>query len=321
MAKANCYGFGYKLCSFFDSEVDYFAVSSYYEFIKIKKYVTKPILILDTIYDKKQLKYLIKNNAELTVSNKESLEVLINVSKSVNKKIKIHIAINTGMNRLGIKEEREIIDIVNLVKKTQNIEIKGIFSHYFQANNKYFDNLQIKILNKMVYIIRKMLNISPIIHICSSDGVLTKNYGDMVRVGYGIYSDKSYETIILKTKIIDIQYLDKNEVAGYNGIFVSNKNTKLAVIGIGYGDGILRNITNKGYVLINDRYAKIVACCMDTMIVDVTDINSKVNDDVVIIGKYEKNKISICDIACWCDTIGYEIIVRLSDRIKRNFVT
>lgn len=320
VAKANCYGLGVKLCSYFNNDVDYFAVSSYYEFVKIKKYVTKPILILDPVFNKKQLIYLINNDAELTVSNLDNLRLLINLSNMLNKKIKIHIAINTGMNRLGFKENKDLVDLTNLVEKTQNIKIKGIFSHYFQANNKKNDKTQINLLKNAVNIIETQLNISPLIHICSSDGVINYNYGDMVRVGYGIYSDKIYETITLKSKIIDIQNLVKNEIAGYNGVFVSNTKTKIAVVSIGYGDGLFRNIASKGYVLINDNFAKIVASCMDTIIVDISNVDCKINDDVIIIGKCQNNKISICDIARFCDTIGYEVIVRLSSRIKRKYV-
>ena len=143
----------------------------------------------------------------------------------------------------------------------------------------------------------------------------------MVRIGFGLYNNDSNETITLKTKIIEIQILKDKEVAGYDGIFVSNGyNTKIAVVGIGYGDGLLRNIVNKGFVLIHDKFVKIVAICMDMMLVDISEVDCKIDDDVIIIGKSNKNKISICDIARWCDTIGYEIIVRLSNRIKRKYI-
>ena len=320
VAKANCYGFGIKLCKFFNESVDYFAVSSAYEFFDLKKYVTKPILILDPIYEEKTLKKLIENDAEITVSNVEQIENLMNFASSLNKKISIHIAINTGMNRFGIKDINEFYKAVNLLRKTQNLTVKGIFSHYFLAKNKKNDIFQQNRLKFFLNIYMQNFGNLPLVHLCASEGTVLSKYGDMFRIGYGLYGDERFNTITLKSKILEIQTLKKNESAGYDGVFVSKNVSRLAVVGIGYGDGIFRNIVKYGYVLIGDRLAKIVAICMDCMIVDITKIDCKINDDVIIIGKSEKNKISICDIATWCDTIGYEIIVRLSQRIERKYI-
>lgn len=320
VAKANCYGFGSKLCKYFDESVDYFAVSSAYEFFDLKRYVTKPILILDPIYEEKTLKKLIENDAEITVSNTEQIEKLINLANSLNKKISIHIAINTGMNRFGIKDINEFCKLINVLKKTQNLIVKGIFSHYFLAKNKKIDIFQQNRLKFFINIYMQNFESLPLIHLCASEGTMLSKFGDMFRIGYGLYSDENFNTLTLKSKILEIQTLKKNESAGYGGVYVSKNVSRLAVVGIGYGDGIFRNIVKYGYVLVNDRLAKIVAICMDCMMVDITKIDCKINDDVIIIGKSKKNKISICDIATWCDTIGYEIIVRLSQRIERKYI-
>ena len=140
----------------------------------------------------------------------------------------------------------------------------------------------------------------------------------MVRIGYGIYSDSDFDTISLKTKILGFQKVKSGEHIGYTG--TAQSDMLVAVVAIGYGDGIMRNIAQKGYVIINDCFCKILAVCMDTMIVDVSSAKCKIYDDVIIIGKMKNTKISVCDIATWCDTIGYEIIVRLSSRIKRKYL-
>ena len=120
---------------------------------------------------------------------------------------------------------------------------------------------------------------------------------------------------------LQILFLKKGEISGYSACFVAkNDNTKIAVVGIGYGDGIFRNIQNKGYVLINNSFAKIVAVCMDCLIVDVTNISAKVGDTVTLIGRNGDKQIFVCDVASWCDTISYEIMVRLSGRIKRKYI-
>ena len=135
-----------------------------------------------------------------------------------------------------------------------------------------------------------------------------------------LYTDKNYQTISLKSRVLDIQILNQNETAGYGAIFVAKQKTKLAIVGIGYGDGIFRNIAKNGYVLINNKFAKIVAVCMDTIIADVTNIDVRIYDEVIIIGKSRDKQIFICDVAKWCDTIDYEIMVRLSERVERRYI-
>ena len=320
VVKANCYGFGSKLCKYFQDEVDYFAVSSGYEFFELRKKVNKPILILDSIYDEKLLKKLILKGAELTISNEESLQKILKIEVFINCQIKIHLAINTGMNRFGISSVSKFCEMIERIKKSQNIKIYGVFSHYFDGKCEKTSQKQLKKFIIYSDLIDKISDKKVIKHISATDGIINNNYGDMIRVGFGIYDNSKFETLTLKTKILDFQILKSGECAGYCSVFKSDRYTKIAVIGIGYGDGIPRNIYKKGYCLIKDKFAKIVASCMDSMLVDVTEIDCKINDDVIIIGKSEKNKISVCDIAGWCDTIGYEIIVRLSDRIKRVYL-
>lgn len=318
VAKANCYGLGAKkICKTLNDFVDYFAVSSAKEFYQIKGITNKPIIILDPVLC--GVKKLIKAGAELSISNIESLKYLLKIQDEISDKIKVHIAVNTGMNRFGFKTKHEIFNVINLIKKTQKIIILGVFSHYFDAKNENFAKIQYNKFMSIKQFCVKEFALNATYHLASSDGVFYKNGFDMVRCGMVLYSDKNYQTISLKTKVLDIQNLSPNETAGYGGIYTAKSNEKIAIIGIGYGDGIMRNIVKKGYVLINDHYAKIVAICMDTMLVNITNISVKIFDEVVLIGKAKNKQIFICDIASWCDTIDYEIIVRLSNRIERKY--
>ena len=320
VVKSNCYGLGDEICRYFNDFVDYFAVSSWYEFSEIKNKISKPVLILDPIYDSIDLKKLIKNKCELTISNLYSFELISKISKQFNMDISVHIAINSGMNRFGFKDINEVEKVIDDIKKSQNIKIKGIFSHYFDAKNDYFAKYQIKQLKYYMSLFEGKFEKYPMVHMVASDGLLYNNFGDLARVGYGIYSDnKDNQTITLKTKILEIQNLNNGDSAGYSSCYIADKNCKIAVIGIGYGDGIMRSIVNDGYVIINGEYSKILAICMDSMIVDINDINCKINDDSVIIGKMGNVSISICDIANWCGTIGYEVITRISQRVRRIY--
>ncbi|MBQ4541516.1 MAG: alanine racemase [Clostridia bacterium] len=320
VAKANCYGLGAKeVCKKLNKFADYFAVSSAKEFYEIRKVVDRPIVILDPVY--KGLKRLIKSGAEITISNFESLSVLLEEIEFLNEIVKVHIAINTGMNRFGFKTKTDIFDAITILKKSQKITIIGVFSHYYDVNNEKFANLQYGKFLKIKKFCEEKFGLNSIYHLANSDGITLKNGFDMVRAGMVLYTDKSYQTITLKSKILDIQNLSKNETAGYSAVFVAKEQKRLAIVGIGYGDGIMRNIVKNGYVLINGKYAKIVAICMDTMLVDITKIDAKICDDVVLIGRSKNKQIFICDMASWCDTIDYEIIVRLSNRIERNYVS
>ncbi len=319
VAKANCYGLGAKtICKNLNNLADAFAVSSAKEFFEIRKFVDKSVLILDPVFC--GLKKLIKQKAELTISSFESLEKILKVAEKTNEKIKVHIAVNTGMNRFGFKTKNEIFEVINLIKKSQKIIILGVFSHYFDAKNEKFANFQFKRFLEIKRFCLEEFGLNVIYHLASSDGILCKNGFDMVRAGMMLYTDKKYPTITLKSRVLDIQILAPNETAGYGAIYRAKSQEKLAVIGIGYGDGILRNIVKNGYVLINGEYAKIVAVCMDTILVDVTKITVKIYDEVVLIGRCKNKQIFICDMARWCDTIDYEIIVRLSNRIERKYL-
>lgn len=320
VSKANAYGLGdKKVCKYLNNEVDYFAVSSVDEFLRVLKITNKKIFLLDPIYE--NITKVANKKGVLCVSNLESFDKILKAAKR-NKRIKfeIQIAINTGMNRFGFSDEKTILSLIEKVKKVQNIYIFSVFSHYFQANN---ENIAKKQYNKFLKFKKIFVNNYQkneiLFHI--SNSVATENFNreDIARIGIFAYDDKRFQTIKLTAKIIDFQFLKKGESAGYDKQFVACRDTKLAIVSIGYADGIFRNIVKKGYVLINDCYCKIVAICMDSILVDVTNVECKVCDEVVLIGKDKKNQIFICDLANWCDTISYEILTHISKRVKRIY--
>lgn len=322
VAKANAYGLGAKvICNALDDCSDYFAVSSAKEFYEIKSVVTKPVLILDPVYE--NVVSLIEAGAELTISNFESLETICKFAGVAKKMCKVHIVVNTGMNRFGFKTFHEFEKAVSILVKIKYISIVGVFSHFYEATNKISSRTQFKIFQEFQSFFKNKFsfyNQNVLFHLSNSDGVFNLNGFDMARVGMSIYTDVLFETVTLKSKIIDIQNLEKDEVAGYSALFKAKKNTKLAVVGIGYGDGIFRNIHKHGYVLISGKKARIVAVCMDSLMIDVTGLDVKVSDDVVLIGKSGSSQIFICDIADWCDTICYDIITRITSRVERKYI-
>lgn len=317
--KANAYGFGAeKICENLSELVDCFAVSSRYEFFKINEKTDKPIIVLDPVYN--GVKELIESGAELTISNIKNCYDIINVCKKYNLKARVHIALNTGMNRFGFCDLGEIKKLVLLLEKTQNIVICGVFSHYFNANNKnYAKNQNNKFLIMKKYL-EKILSLKTNFHIVASSALNFKNKYDIVRIGMSCYSDDRYETITLYSHILDIQKVRENDFIGYGETTIGFGVKRVAVVGIGYGDGLPRSIVKKGYVLINDKYCKILNICMDCLLVDATNSHAKIFDKVIVVGSDKTNRIFICDLAKWCDTIDYDIVIKLSERVERKYI-
>lgn len=318
VAKANCYGLGARLVKFIDGDADYFAVSSADEFYKLKKFTLKPIIILSPQYA--GLKKLIDCGAELCVSDEKSANALIRASGFAKQKCKVHIAVNTGMNRFGFKEKLEFVEIARKLKKSQNIDILGVFSHYFDANCEKKSQEQYLKFKEFKNIFKSEFDEDLIFHIASSGGVFNVNGFDMARCGMAVYTDLYFPSVKLKSKVVSLQKLEVGESAGYNEVFTAKQDTTIAVVSIGYGDGLMRKLSGNGECLINGKRCHIVAVCMDSILVDVTNLQVKIMDEVVLIGKSKNEQIFICDVAKVCDTIDYEILVRISERVKRKYI-
>lgn len=320
VVKADAYGLGAKnICLAIDDLVDFFAVSSADEFFEIKKKTKKQIIILDPIYE--NITKLAKSSCNFCVSNFDYFKMIIDKSKSQpNVEFKIFVAINTGMNRFGFREYKDIEKVFKIVEKTQNVSIFGVFSHFCCGNDEIFAKTQ---SDKLLNIKDKLSKKFDLFNVCFSiSNTAGFNFGkqfDMFRIGIGLFLNKNYSCFSLESKIIEIQQVFAGETVGYGRLFLAGKNIKVAVCQIGYADGIMRKLAGVGYVLICGKYSKILAVCMDSIIVDITNIDCKIGDTVTIIGKNGDKQIFVCDVAGWCDTIEYEIMTRLSKRIKRVY--
>lgn len=321
VVKADAYGLGSKIISKeIDDIVDYFAVSSADEFFSINKIVSRPILLLDPIY--KNITKLAKSGCEFCLSNFTQLNKIIYYAKKNNLvKFKLHIAVNTGMNRFGFNTKKEIIKCFNLIKKTQNISIIGIFSHFYAGNDRYFADLQSKrFLEYWQFLIQDKLDRNLIFHIANTSGFENQKCFEMVRIGIGMFLNNNNTIFSLESKIIEMQKLKAGDCVGYGRGFIASKTTTVAVVAIGYADGVFRKIAGHGFVLVCGKFCKVLAVCMDSLIIDVTGVNICIGDKVTLIGENSGSKIFICDFASWCDTIEYEIMTSISSRVKRVYL-
>lgn len=336
--KADAYGHGAVLISKELNRVgvDSFCVACVSEGVELRREgITGEILILGFTHPK-EFPLLQRYHLTQTVLD-YPYAVKLN---RYGKKIHVHIGIDTGMHRLG--ERSENIDRICEIFQMENLAVDGIFTHLctadsFEWKEKEFVRVQAEKFYRMIDQIKERGYECPKIHMQSSYGVL--NYpelaGNYARVGIALYGVLSTEedsekwkeclhpVLSLKTRVAAIKDLYAGESAGYGMQFTAQRDMKIAVLSIGYADGVPRALSNGvGEVLIGGRRASIVGrICMDQMIVDISEISGvKPGDVAVVIGRYGEEEITAGELAGWDGTITNEILSRLGGRLKRVVV-
>lgn len=309
MVKANAYGCGLEtVCKTLFGKAKFFGVANLQEALQIRafdKYT--PILIVGIVND---FLTAIQNNISVAIDNENQINEIIKLYKNniINKKIKIHIKINSGMNRLGINNKKELKNILKLIKNNNFINFEGIFSHFSTADcDQVFFNKQLKNFDEFIKLIPPIFN--PIKHIGGSavlQNIDLKKYNDyMFRIGIDLYTMPN-SIIKVKSQIIKILELEAGERVGYSNGFICNKKTKIAVVPLGYADGINRKLGNKGYVKIKNKKCGIVGnVCMDIFFADITNFNFQIGENVLVF-ENANNWAKICE------TIPYEILTSLN---------
>lgn len=336
--KADAYGHGAKaIGNFLKDKVDYFGVATIEEAVELRKSnISIPILILGYTSPKQNID-LINYDITQTVYSIEMAEEISKTAIKLGKKSKVHIALETGMNRIGFKVSRESVEDVKTISKMENLILEGMFTHFSCADekDKGYSKMQMERYDEFV----KMLNYNkiniPIKHMCNSAGIIEfdNHRFDMVRSGiitYGLYPsdevDKEHlnlqPVLEWKAHIINISEVQENCGVSYGKTYITNKKTKIATISIGYADGYMRNLSNRGRVIIKGKYAPIIGrVCMDQMMVDVTDINDiEVEDEVILVGTDKENSITIEELAKLAGSFNYEFICGIGKRVKRIYL-
>lgn len=308
---------------------DYFAVAYAKEGVVLRDAgTTAPILVLHP--QLVNLKLLIENCLEPSLYSPKIFNEFIKISEQENQiNYPVHIKFNTGLNRLGFGKN-DIDYISGKLKDTSSIKIKSIFSHLAaseDSNEKEFTLNQIDAFKSISKKFEKAIGYKPWLHMCNTSGILNypEAHFDMVRSGIGLYgfgnSDKENKNLkpiaSLKSVISQIHHVEKGETVGYNRGFKSDSFQKTATIPIGHADGIGRQYGNgKGFVFINEKKARIIGnVCMDMIMVNVTNIDCKEGDEVII---FDSNNTAE-KLAKTTNTISYEIITSISQRVKRVF--
>jgi alanine racemase len=331
MVKAFGYGNGgYEIAKQLEHlKVAYLGVAFADEGIALRKAgITTPIMVLNP--EISSYKAMIAYSLEPEMYSVSGLTSFIELAKEKNLNgYPIHLKIDTGMHRLGF-EKSEVAALIALLKHNNFVKVTSIFSHLAASDNfdfKAFTLQQIQLFDSIVSEVSAALAIQPIRHILNTSGIFNfpEYQFEMVRLGIGIYGvgnskeeQLSLEnTSVLKSIISQIRTVNENESIGYNRKFMLKKQMQIATIPVGYADGIRRAWGNeKGYVMINNQKATILGnICMDMLMVDVTSIPCKERDEVIIFGENPH----VQEIASVCDTIPYEILTSISQRVKRIF--
>ena len=339
LAVVKAYGYGSDACEVAkhlqELEVDYFAVAYVNEGVLLREAgITKPILVLhpQTLNFKK----LIANCLEPSLYNAKVLKEFITIASAENQtEYPVHIKFNTGLNRLGFWKN-DVAFITSKLKQTKAIKVASIFSHLAASEDlaeKEFSLNQIKTFKSITDNFVNIIGYKPMLHLCNTSGIL--NYPEahlnMVRSGIGLYGfgipiaigtekeNKHLKPIgTLKTIISQIHQIEKGESVGYNRAFKSNDFLKTATLPIGHADGIGRQYGNgNGFVIINGQKAPIIGnVCMDMIMVNITNIDCKEGDEVIVFGQ----EATAETLAETVNTISYELITSISQRVKRIFI-
>ncbi len=341
IVKADAYGHGapfvanrLKSCG-----VNYFGVSNIDEAVQLRiNNIKEPIIILGYT-PKENFQVLFNYDLTQTVFSLQYATLLSHQAKKLNKKLKIHIKVDTGMSRLGFlcNNEQNIAVSVNEIEnisKLKVFELEGIFTHFAVSDDlkSNYTTMQFELFTKTISAL-KIKGISfKYKHCCNSSAII--NYPEMhlnmVRPGlilYGLYPCKNIKDIglkpvmELKTVISQIKEFDEGVTVSYGRVYKTNKKTKIAIMPIGYADGFPRILSNNAEVLVCGKRANVVGrVCMDMTMIDITNIsNAKEGQCVTIFGKDKEGYIPIEELADKMETINYEIACLIGKRVPRIY--
>lgn len=313
------------------NNINIVAVALTEEGVNLREHEFKmPIVILNQPLQE-EIPYIVENDLTPGIAILDFAKNLNENAKEKQKIINIHIEVDTGMGRIGVKPE-EAVEFIKELQKLSNIKVEGIYTHFSSADiSKEYTNMQISKFQNVLNELEKENIQLKYIHTCNSAGIINypEAYYNLVRPGISLYGYYPYEKIEktlalkpsakLKSKVSFIKEVDVDTSISYNRKFITKRKSIIATVPIGYADGIRRELTNKGNVYINGKFAPIIGTvCMDSFMIDVTDIqNTKIGDEVVI---FDNENITLEEIASKCNTINYEILSCISNRVPREYV-
>ncbi|MCI6734479.1 MAG: alanine racemase [Clostridiales bacterium] len=321
VVKADAYGHGaVEVVKAIKESADYFVTASAEEAEEVRELTKKPVLCLAALNESEATRCVVKG-IEISVSSESDVRMLAAISERTGVCACVHICVDTGMNRMGIKGEKAAYKLINKALSFKNLSIKGVYSHFFDCSDKEKTGGQFAAFRADMQFVPE----DAIRHIAATEGFFDKEYAlDMVRIGIGLYGYGEQKTqeatkapkhatgklkpvMSLKSFVVRVAKIKRGETVGYGGRFEATEDCFIATISAGYGDGVPRSFTG-GSVLIGGKKRKIVGnICMDFCFA-LVDKSVKAGDEVVFFGRQSGEILTAEDMADACGTISYEIL-------------
>ncbi|GAA8710038.1 alanine racemase [Helicobacter pylori] len=343
VVKANAYGAGAIKASeiFLQEGANYLGVATLDEALELRSHFSKtPILILG-YSPNSNASMLIDNDLSAMIFSLEQAEVFSQMALKSQKRLKVHLKIDTGMHRLGLEPNFKSIEIIKKIRTLKGLEVEGIFTHLSNADAnikthaknqmKAFNTFLEQLLNqKIEFQYRHAYNSAGILSLCNGN---ENRFLNLYRPGimlYGFYPSngmkESCPTILknvvsLKAQIVQIRSVKKGEFIGYGEHFYTNEETLVGTLALGYADGLVRDLGNRIQVAINNQLAPLIGkVCMDQCFVKLNNIQAKEGDEVILFGDKSAKANDASEIAALLNTIPYETISTLSKRLERVYI-
>ena len=338
VVKANAYGHGaVPVASYLENQVDYFATATIEEAVELRENgISAPILILGYV-SPSQYGDLVEYDITQTIDSYAQALALEKEEARQNRKAKAHLAVDTGMTRIGFQVTEHDADEAAKIADLPHIELEGMFTHFSCADqeDKTYCSMQMEKYDKMTALLAERGVTIPLRHICNSAGIMEfdDHRFEMVRSGiitYGIYPSEEVKkerldlipALSWKSHVIHVKEVGPGIGVSYGATYVTEKPmTRIATVSAGYADGYPRALSNQGCVLIHGKKAPIIGrICMDQMMVDVTDIpDVQVEDVVTLVGTDGDETITIEEIANPAARFDYEMLCDISSRVTRVY--
>jgi alanine racemase len=332
--KANAYGHGLvEVAMRLAHSVDYLGVAVLEEGILLREAgVEAPILVLGGIWGD-QIPLYLKYNLTLTASSVERLEQIDSLAGQAKVKARVHLKIDTGMERIGV-HYYNANSLQEAALKYPHIDVEGIFSHFANADRADLTHarLQLERFEEVIRFYERHGLPPPLRHIANSAAILQlpESYFDMVRPGilmYGVYPEKEVPRSIQvspalswKSRVVYFKVVEPGHPVSYGSTWASDHPIRLVTVPVGYGDGYFRSMSNQaGVILHGRRYPQVGMICMDQMMVNIEMDSAYNGDEVILVGESPGGRIRVEDLAEWAGTNPYEILTNINTRVPRVY--
>jgi len=332
--KANAYGHGMaEVAKFLAPYADYFGVAVLEEGILLRQLgIRTPILVLGGIWGEQVPRYL-EYDLTFTASSVERLEQIDAAAAAAGGKARVHLKIDTGMERIGV-HYYSAHTLQEAALKCRHVEVEGIYSHFANADAADLTHarLQLERFQEVLRFYEKHSLPMPLCHMANSAAILRlpESHFDMVRPGillYGIHPCPELgpevevrAVLAWKSRVVYFKVTQPGHPVSYGSTWQPDRPTRIITVPVGYGDGYFRAMSNKAQVIVRGRkYPQVGRICMDQMMVNIGEDSAFNGDEVILLGESEGQAITAEDLARWAGTIPYEILTNINTRVPRVY--